>query len=118
MPMRADQLTTKFQMALSDAQSMALGKDNQFIEPAHILSALLQQQDGSIKPLLIKAGVNVNGLRRDLDGEIQRLPQVSGAGGDVQISNETNKLFNVTTKLAQKRGDQFISSELFLLEIN
>ncbi|MFM8340659.1 MAG: Clp protease N-terminal domain-containing protein, partial [Methylomonas sp.] len=113
--MRMDKLTSKFQQALADAQSMALGKDHQFIEPLHVMLALLDQDGGSIRPLLMQAGVQVNSLRNSLVEEIDRLASVSGAGGDVQISNELNRVLNLTDKLAQKRQDAFISSELFLL---
>ncbi|QSB00703.1 ATP-dependent chaperone ClpB [Methylomonas sp. EFPC1] len=113
--MRMDKLTSKFQQALSDAQSMALGKDHQFIEPVHVMLALIDQEGGSIKPLLMQVGIQVNALRNELSKEIDRLASVSGAGGDVQISNELSRMLNLTDKLAQKRKDAFISSELFLL---
>lgn len=113
--MRMDKLTSKFQAALAEAQSLALGKDHQFIEPAHILLAMLDQDGGSIKPLLAQMGVNTALLRTELTKELSRIATVSGSGGDVQISNETNRLLNLTDKLAQKRNDSFISSELFLL---
>jgi len=113
--MRMDKLTSKFQQALSDAQSMALGKDHQFIEPVHVMLALIDQEGGSIKPLLMQVGIQVNALRNELNKEIDRLASVSGAGGDVQISNELSRMLNLTDKLAQKRKDAFISSELFLL---
>ncbi len=113
--MRMDKLTTKFQAALADAQSLAVGRDNQYIEPVHLMAALLDQQGGTARPLLEKAGVNVPKLRSELSAALDRLPTVQGAGGDVLINNDLNKLLNVTDKLAQKRGDQFISSELFVL---
>ena len=113
--MRMDKLTTKFQAALADAQSLAVGRDNQYIEPVHLMAALLDQQGGTARPLLEKAGVNVPKLRSELAAALDRLPTVQGAGGDVLIGNDLNKLLNVTDKLAQKRGDQFISSELFVL---
>ncbi len=113
--MRMDKLTTKFQLALADAQSLALGRDNQFIEPVHLMLALLDQEGGSVRHLLTRAGVNVNALRSKLGEALERLPQVEGAGGDVQVSNDLGRLLNLTDKLAQKRGDQFISSELFVL---
>lgn len=113
--MRMDKLTSLFQTALADAQSLALGKDHQFIEPIHVMIALMDQQGGSVKPLLAQVGVNVSALRSDLAKELDRLATVSGSGGDVQISNELTRLLNVTDKLAQKRNDKFISSELFLL---
>ena len=113
--MRMDKLTSKFQQALGDAQSLALGKDHQFIEPLHVMQALLDQEGGSIKPLLQQVGIQVNVLRGDLLKEIDRLASVSGAGGDVQLSNELSRMLNLTDKLAQKRKDAYISSELFLL---
>ncbi|MGB5332158.1 MAG: ATP-dependent chaperone ClpB [Woeseiaceae bacterium] len=113
--MRLDKLTSKFQMALADAQSLAVGQDHQFIEPAHVMVALLDQQGGSGRGLLTKAGVNVNLLRSQLGDVIDRLPKVEGAGGDVHIGSDLTKLFNLTDKLAQQRDDQYISSELFVL---
>ena len=113
--MRMDKLTTKFQLALADAQSLALGRDNQFIEPVHLMLALLDQEGGSVRHLLTRADVNVNALRSKLGEALERLPQVEGAGGDVQVSNDLGRMLNLTDKLAQKRGDQFISSELFVL---
>jgi len=113
--MRMDKLTSKFQQALGEAQSLALGKDHQFIEPLHVMQALIDQEGGSIKPLLQQVGIQVNALRADLSKEIDRLASVSGAGGDMQISNELSRMLNLTDKLAQKRKDAFISSELFLL---
>jgi ATP-dependent Clp protease ATP-binding subunit ClpB len=113
--MRMDKLTSKFQAALADAQSLALGKDHQFIEPVHLMLALLDQEGGSIKPLLAQLGVNTQLLRAELAKELARIATVSGSGGDVQISNELLRLLNLTDKLAQKRNDKFISSELFLL---
>ena len=113
--MRMDKLTSKFQQALADAQSLALGKDHQFIEPVHVLMALIDQQGGSVKPLLSQINVNVVALRAELNKEIQRIASVTGTGGDVQVSNELSRLLNLTDKLAQKRNDTFISSELFLL---
>lgn len=113
--MRMDKLTSKFQMALADAQSMALGRDNNFIEPEHLMKALLDQQGGSSRPLLSKAGVNIPLLRTLLDQALDKLPKVSGVGGDVHISNSLNRLLNLTDKLAQQKKDNFISSELFVL---
>jgi len=115
--MRMDKLTSKFQAALADAQSLALGKDHQFIEPVHTMLALLDQEGGSVKPLLTQLGVNTSALRTDLTKELGRIATVSGSGGDVQISNELSRLLNLTDKLAQKRNDKFISSELFLLAV-
>jgi len=113
--MRMDKLTSKFQEALADAQSLALGKDHQFIEPVHVMSALLNQQGGSIRPLLMQAGVDVNALQNEIQQELGRLPVVEGAGGDVQLSNDTGRVLNLMDKLAQKRNDAYISSELFPL---
>ena len=113
--MNIEKFTTKFQQALSEAQSLALGKDNQFIEPVHLLAALLNQQDGSIAPILTASGVNVALLRNELNAELNKLPQVSGNGGDVQISRQLLNLLNLCDKLAQQKQDKFISSELFLL---
>ncbi|EIC28361.1 MULTISPECIES: ATP-dependent chaperone ClpB [Methylomicrobium] len=113
--MRMDKLTGKFQEALSDAQSLALGKDHQFIEPVHLMIALMDQEGGTVKPLLAQIGANTAGLRAELGQALNRFPTVSGTGGDVQISSELARLLNLTDKLAQKRGDKFIASELFLL---
>ena len=113
--MRMDKLTSKFQMALAEAQSLAVGLDHQFIEPAHVMVALLDQQGGSVRGLLVKAGVNVNLLRSQLGDAIDRMPRVEGTGGEIHISNELTKLLNLTDKIAQKRDDQYISSELFVL---
>ncbi|MCH8929878.1 MAG: ATP-dependent chaperone ClpB [Proteobacteria bacterium] len=113
--MRMDKLTSKLQIALADAQSLALGRDNQFIEPVHLMIALLNQQGGSVRYLLTKAGANVNLLRSQLGEAVDRLPQVEGTPGEVHVSNELNRLLNVMDKLAQDRGDQFITSELFVL---
>src|SRR5210317_668819 len=113
--MRMDRLTSKFQMALADAQSLAVGRDHQFIEPAHLLTALLDQEGGSVRHLLTQADVNVNQLRSALGDALDRLPSVQGAAGDLHISNELNRLLNQTDKLSQQRKDQYISSELFVL---
>lgn len=113
--MRMDKLTSKFQMALADAQSLAIGRDNNFIEPEHLIKALLDQEGGTCRALLTKAGVHIPQLRTLLDQALDKLPQVSGSGGDVHISNALNKLLNLTDKLSQQRKDNFISSELFLL---
>ncbi len=113
--MRMDKLTSKLQMALADAQSLALGQDHQFIEPAHLMVALLDQQGGSVRGLLTKAGANVNLLRSQLGDAIDRLPRVEGIGGDVQPGNDLIKLLNLTDKLAQKRNDQYVSSEIVVL---
>ena len=113
--MNIEKFTTKFQQAIAEAQSLAIGKDNQFIEPVHLLSALLNQQDGSVAPILTASGVNVATLRNELNNELAKLPQVSGNGGDVQLSRQLLNLLNLCDKLAQQRQDKFISSELFLL---
>ncbi|HTX05879.1 MAG TPA: ATP-dependent chaperone ClpB [Steroidobacteraceae bacterium] len=113
--MRTDKLTSRFQQALADAQSLALGRDHQFLEPAHVLLALLEAQGGTVRPLLVKAGADVNRLRSELGAALDRLPKVEGAPGEIHLSNELNRILNVTDKLAQQRGDQFISSELFVL---
>jgi ATP-dependent Clp protease ATP-binding subunit ClpB len=110
-----DKLTSRFQASLADAQSLAVGRDNQFIEPAHLLLAMLDAQGGGVRPLLLKAGVDVNRLRASLETILDKAPKVEGTGGDVQVSNDLTRLLNVTDKLAQQRGDQFISSELFVL---
>ena len=114
-PMRMDKLTSKFQMALADAQSLAVGQDHQFIEPVHLMVALLDQQGGAVRGLLTKAGSNVNLLRSQLGDAIDRMPKVEGGSGEVHVSNDLGKLFNLTDKLAQDRNDQYISSELFVL---
>ncbi len=113
--MRQDKLTARFQQALADAQSLALGRDHQIIEPAHVLLALIDQQGGTVKPLLVKAGGNLPKLRAELQSALDRLPKVQGAAGEVHISNDLQRLLNVTDKLAQLKGDQYISSELFVL---
>ena len=115
--MRFDKLTTKFQQALNDAQSLALGNDNGFIEPQHLLAALLAQQDGGTASLLARAGVAVPRLQSALKQSIDRLPKVEGTGGEITLSRDLNNLLNLTDKEAVKRGDQFISSELFLLAL-
>ncbi|MBI5900722.1 MAG: ATP-dependent chaperone ClpB [Rhodocyclales bacterium] len=113
--MRLDKLTTRFQQALSDAQSLAVGNDQQFIEPQHLLLALLNQDDGSTASLLQRAGANVGGLKAALAKAMERLPKVEGHGGEVSIGRELTNLLNLTDKEAQKAGDQFIASEMFLL---
>jgi ATP-dependent Clp protease ATP-binding subunit ClpB len=113
--MRMDKLTSRFQQALADAQSLAIGRDHQYIEPLHVMSALLDQQGGSIRPLLDKAGVNIALLRSQLGEALDRLPKVEGNAGEVHLSNELNRVLNLTDKTAQKHGDQYISSELFVL---
>ncbi len=114
--MRMDKFTSKFQLALADAQSLAVGRDHQFIDPVHLLVALLDQDGGNTRHLLTSAGVNVNQLRSAAGEAMERLPKVQGGQpGDVHISNDLARLFNVVDKLAQQRKDQYISSELFLL---
>jgi len=113
--MRMDKLTSKFQMALAEAQSLALGRDHQFIEPIHLMATLLDQEGGTVRHLLAQADVNVNALRSKISEALDRLPTVHGAGGEVHISNDLAKLLNLTDKYAQKRGDEYIASELFVL---
>ncbi|MGP9438160.1 ATP-dependent chaperone ClpB [Ewingella sp. AOP8-B2-18] len=115
--MRLDRLTSKFQLALADAQSLALGRDNQFIEPVHLMSALLTQEGGTVRPLLTAAGIDTPKLRTDVEQALGRLPQVEGTGGDVQPSSELVRVLNLCDKLAQQRADKFISSELFVLAV-
>ena len=114
--MRMDKLTAKFQMALADAQSLAVGRDHQFIEPIHLMTALLDQEGGTVRHLLMQADVNANRLRSALGEALDRLATVQGgAAGEVHLGNDLNRLLNHTDKLAQQRGDQYISSELFVL---
>ncbi|GAA5192457.1 ATP-dependent chaperone ClpB [Ferrimonas gelatinilytica] len=115
--MRLDKMTNKFQLAISDAQSLALGRDHQYIEPAHVMLALLEQRDSSIHPLLKAAGVSAHALKTQLQQSIDRLPTVTGGDADVQVSRDLIKVMNLCDKLAQKRGEQFISSELFILAV-
>ena len=113
--MRMDKLTTRLQMALADAQSIAVGRDHQYVEPVHVMQALLDQDGGSIRPLLQKADVNAVLLRSEIGKALDRLPRVEGTAGEVLISNDLGRLLNVADKLAQQHGDAYISSELFLL---
>jgi len=113
--MRMDKLTSKFQMALADAQSLAVGRDHNYIEPVHVMVALLDQEGGTVRHLLTQADVNTNLLRSQLGEWLDRLPTVQGTAGEVHISNDLNRLLNLTDKLAQQRKDQYISSELFVL---
>src|SRR5258708_11406464 len=113
--MRIDKLTTKFQQAVADVQRLALADATGFIEPQHLLAALLNQDDGGTASLLQRAGVNVQPLKKALEDSIKRLPEVEGTGGEITISRDLNNLLNLTDKEATKRGDQFIASELFLL---
>ncbi|WP_148449406.1 ATP-dependent chaperone ClpB, partial [Providencia rustigianii] len=113
--MRLDRLTNKFQQALADAQSLALGRENQFIEPIHLLSALFNQENGTVRPLLTTLGVNAIEFKQKIEDVLSRLPQVQGVAGDVQPSSDLMRHLNLCDQLAQKNGDEFISSELFLL---
>ncbi|TDF38646.1 ATP-dependent chaperone ClpB [Alteromonadaceae bacterium M269] len=113
--MRLDRMTSKFQIAISDAQSLALGRDHQYIEPVHLMMSLLNQEGGSLRPLLDGVGINVNSLRSGLSEAIERLPKVEGVGGDVQLSKDTIILLNLSDKISQKRKDDFITSEIFVL---
>ena len=113
--MRMDKLTSRFQQALADAQSLAVGRDHNVIEPVHLLAALLDQGGGSTRPLLAQAGVNVPLLRERLGEALEKLPKVSGQAGNVSVGNDLARLLNVTDKYAQQRGDAFIASELFVL---
>jgi len=113
--MRMDKLTSRFQQALADAQSLAVGRDHNMLEPVHVMAALLAQQGGSTAPLLTQAGVNVPALRQRVNELLERLPRVSGQEGNLNVGNDLNRLLNLTDKLAQQRGDQFIASELFVL---
>jgi ATP-dependent Clp protease ATP-binding subunit ClpB len=115
--MQIDKLTSKFQEALAAAQSMAVGQEHQFIEPVHLMLALLQQQNGSVKPILAQSGVNVAAYQADLDQQLSRLAQVEGGNGDIHVSQDLSRLLNQTDKLAQQRQDQYISSELFVLAL-
>jgi len=113
--MRMDKLTSRFQQALSDAQSLAVGRDNNMLEPAHVMAALLDQQGGSTAPLLTQAQVNAPALRQRVNALLEQLPKVTGQEGNIHVGNELTRLLNLTDKLAQQRGDQFIASELFVL---
>lgn len=113
--MRMDKFTSNLQTALADAQSLAVGRDHQFIEPTHLMLALLDQTGGTIRPLLTQANVNVNQLRTGLTTHLEQMPTVSGTAGEVHISNDLSRLFNVTDKLAQQRKDAYLTSELFVL---
>src|ERR1700682_2172585 len=113
--MRFEKFTTKLQEALAEAKSVALGKDQQYIEPEHLLLALLNQEDGGVAGLISKTGGNPKALKKSLSEAISRLPVVEGTPGEVMISRDLTQLLNVADKEAQKRGDQYIASELFLL---
>ncbi|GGW85647.1 ATP-dependent chaperone ClpB [Alteromonas halophila] len=113
--MRLDRFTSKFQLAISDAQSLALGRDHQYIEPVHLMTALLNQQGGSVRPVLDQASINVNALRSALGEAVDHLPRVEGIGGDVQLSKDSGILLNLCDKIAQQRKDDYITSEIFLI---
>lgn len=113
--MRPDKFTSKLQEALADAQSLAVGRDNNYVEPIHILSALLEQQNSSIAQILVQAGVNVQALKGQVEQSLQCLPQVQDPDGELRFSQDVARIFNKTDKIAQQRGDQFIASELVLL---
>ncbi|TXI26749.1 MAG: type VI secretion system ATPase TssH, partial [Ottowia sp.] len=113
--MRMDKLTSRFQQALADAQSLAVGRDHNLLEPVHVLTALLEQSGGSTRPLLAQAGVNVPLLRERLGEALEKLPKVSGQAGSLSVGNDLTRLLNQTDKLAQQHGDQFIASEWFVL---
>ncbi|HRQ35446.1 MAG TPA: Clp protease N-terminal domain-containing protein, partial [Chiayiivirga sp.] len=113
--MRMDKLTSRFQQALADAQSLAVGRDHNLLEPAHLMQALIDQQGGSTLPLLTQAGANAGALRARIAQALDALPGVRGQEGNISVSNDLNRLLNLTDKLAQQRGDAFIASELFVL---
>ena len=113
--MRLDKFTSKFQEAIADAQSLALGRDQQFIEPVHLMFALLNQEGGTVRELLNRLAINFNELRSKVSQAIDRLPRVEGEGANLQLSSATAQLLQQCDKFAQKRKDQFISSELFVL---
>lgn len=115
--MRMDKLTSIFQQALADAQSLAVGRDHQYIEPVHLLMALLNQEGGTVRPLLSQSGANMNQLRSSVGEVLERVPQVEGAAGEVHMSKDLGRLLNMTDKLSQQRNDQYISSELFILAL-
>ncbi len=113
--MRMDKLTSKFQQAIADAQSLAIGRDHQFMESIHVMIALLDQEGGTARHLLTQSNVNINLLRSQLSQALDQMASVEGSAGDVQVSPELTRLLNLTDKLSQQRKDQFISSELFIL---
>ncbi|MEM6405254.1 MAG: ATP-dependent chaperone ClpB [Pseudomonadota bacterium] len=115
--MRTDRLTTQFQLALADAQSLAVGQDHQFMEPVHVLLALLEQESGSTRPLLLQAGVQLDSMQTALRQQLQSLPKVQGSAGEVHVSSGLNRLLNQTDKLAQQWQDQYVASELFVLAL-
>ncbi|HBC56791.1 MAG TPA: type VI secretion system ATPase TssH, partial [Gammaproteobacteria bacterium] len=113
--MRLDKFTTKFQEALAEAQSLAVGRDHQFIEPVHIVYCLLTQQGGTVAPLLRQCNVPIDQLQQALQAKLDQLPSIQGHGGDIHISNDSARLLNLADKAAQERNDAYISSELFIL---
>ena len=113
--MRFDRLTSHLQSAMADAQSMAVGRDHNAIEPTHLLAAMLNQEGGSVRPMLEQAGFNMAGLQQDLQHQIQLLPVVQSPTGEVNLSQNLGRLFNLADKQAQQQGDQYISSESLLL---
>ncbi len=115
--MRPDKFTSKLQDALTEAQSLAVGKDHNFIEPIHLLAAFIEQRDGSVRPLLGQAGAQMPLLSRKIGEALDRLPQVKDPDGEIRLSQNMARLFNLTDKLAQQRGDQYIASELMLLSM-
>ena len=115
--MRFDKLTTRFQQAFADAQSMAVGADHPTIEAPHLLLAMLSQEDSGVSALLSRAGVQVNALKADLQQAVDTLPKVAENNGEVTVSRDLNNLLNITDKLAQKSGDSYIASEMFLLAL-
>ena len=115
--MRQDKLTTKFQQALGEAQSLALAHDNQYIEPVHLLLAVMNDQEGSASSLIERSGGNAKRVRDEAQAAVERLPKVTGTSGDVQVSRDLIRALNLTEKEAMQRGDQFISTEMFLLAL-
>ncbi|MEE8482708.1 MAG: Clp protease N-terminal domain-containing protein, partial [Acidiferrobacterales bacterium] len=113
--MQMDKLTAKFQQALAEAQSLAVGRDHQFIEPLHVMAALLDQDGGTTRHLLSVTDINVDALRSHISSALEKMSTVQGVGGDIHISNSLGSLLNLTDKFAQKRGDKYISTELFVL---
>ena len=115
--MRMDKLTTKFQLALQEAQSLAVGKDHQFIEPVHLLVAMLNQENSSVASMYQRAGADIGVIQQQCQQLLEHLPKVSGNAGEVHISNTLGNLLNITDKLAQQNGDEYIASEMFALAV-
>ena len=115
--MRMEKFTSRFQQALADAQSLAVGRDHNQIDPAHLLQALIEQEGGSTLPLLAQGGVAVDGLRAKLGALLDNLPKIGTPTGEVNVGSDLARLLNLTDKLAQQRKDQFISTELFVLAL-